>query len=122
MVYGILTKSVCKNNTLKVLHVGAHSNTVIPVNDLTDMGVVTSKRCCNKKKMECLRIQWSSTDPESTLKMMGKSVKKSSLKILVLIIVMWELPSGEAPAVGVHTQEEAVSPEKVTKWFQHVAV
>ena len=36
--------------------------------------------------MECLCIHWSSTDPESTLKMMAESVKNSRLKILLLCL------------------------------------
>ena len=81
-----IATSLQKNNTLKVLHVGAkQGNDLLQVTGFTDTGVLSlATGVATNKSMECLSIRWSSTDPESTLKMIAESIKNSSLKTLVL--------------------------------------
>ena len=114
-----ITKSLQKNNTLKFLHVGTtcmQDNT----GGLTDTGVLSLARgVATNTSIEYLCIAWSSTDPGSTLKMMASSIKNSSLKTLALYI---DIHIGEAPAVGAHSQEVAVSPEKASEWYYGVEV
>ena len=71
-----IAKSLQKNNTLKFLHVGT---------GLTDKGVLSLARgVATNTSMERLWMRWHSVDPESALKIMAESVKKSSLKKLSL--------------------------------------
>ena len=85
-----IAKSLQENNTLKVLHVGT-----TPTQDnragLTDTGVLSLARgVAINTSIECFSIQWPLTDPESTLKMMTESIKKSSLKTDVYTTIRWE--------------------------------
>ena len=91
-----------------MLHVGT-----TPTQDnragLTDTGVLSLARgVAINTSIECLSIQWPLTDPESTLKMMAESVKKSSLKTLGLMCI---LPSdGSVPV-----QKKTMSMEKINE-------
>ena len=118
-----IAKSLQKNNTLKFLHVRMeqclyHTGSVT---GFTDTGVLTLARgVATNTSIEHLSMQWSSTDPERTLKVMAESVKNSNLKTLSLTINTIRT-LGEAPA-GVHAQEVAVSPEKASEWYHGVEV
>ena len=110
-----IAKALEKNNTLKVLHVGMEEyHKFVPFTGLTDTGVLSlAKGIATNTSIEHLSIRWSSTDPDSTLKMMAKSVNKnSSLKTLAL-----------APAVHVTVTDWLSSPEEAQKkWHQRVKV
>ena len=119
-----IAKSLKKNNTLKSLCVGMeqYMYSTGPNTGFTDTGVLSLARCvATNTSMEHLSMQWSSTDPEGTLKMMAKGVKKSRLKTLSLTMNTIRT-LGEAPA-GVHAQEVAVSQEKkASEWYHSVEV
>ena len=109
-----IAKSLQKNNTLQLLFVGISGNRLMPVNSLTDTGVLSLARgVATNTSMERLSIQWFSTDPDSTLKMMAVSIKNSSLKALSLSIHM-QVPSGE---VLTSRREKE---EKVKVWGRRV--
>ena len=114
-----IAKSLQKNNTLKVLHVGTMQyKTFVQATGFTDTGVLSLARgVATNTSIEYLSIQWSSTHPDSTLKMMAESIKNSSLKTLAL--TMWILPPGASTSVLV--QEQTLS-EKASKWFQCLEV
>ena len=78
-----IAKCLQKNNTLKSLHVGMEEyKKSMPVTGFTDTGVLSLARGVGTNTLiECLSIQWYSTDPESMLKMMAEGVKNSNLKI-----------------------------------------
>ena len=107
-----IVKSLQRNNTLKSLHAGiARYSTVF-----TDTAVLSLARCvATNTSIEHLSIPWSSNDPESTLKMMAKSVKNSNLKTLAPS--MWVLP----PRMCVPVQEGTID-EKARKWFHGLEV
>ena len=109
--------SLQKNNTLKVLHVGTMQyQTFVQATGFTDTGVLSLARgVATNTSIEYLSIQWSSTHPDSTLKMMAESIKNSSLKTLALTM----LPPGASTSVLV--QEQTLS-EKASKWFQCLEV
>ena len=114
-----IAKSLQKNNTLKVLHVGMEEyNIKLPVPGFTDAGVLSLARSvATNESMKCLSIRWHSTDPDSTLKMMADSVKNSNLKTLSLYIGMCKLPLGEAPCVSI-----PVAVMKANEWYHGVEV
>ena len=119
-----LAESLQKNTTLKVLHVGMLRYSTGPVTSFTDTGMLSlARNVATNKSLKRLSIRWFSTDPESALKMMAKTVKSSSLKILVLSIGMCISPSGEAPVgTSVPVQEWQLSSEKKSEWHQCVNV
>ena len=108
-----IAKSLQENNTLKVLHVGT-TRTQDNRAGLTDTGVLSLARgVAINTSIECLSIQWPLTDPESTLKMMAASVKKSSiLRTLGLVCI---LPSGGSVPVQQGTMSMAM--DKINEWF-----
>ena len=115
-----IAKSLQKNNTLKVLHIGTMQyKTFVQATGFTDTGVLSLARgVATNTSIEYLSIQWSSTHPDSTLKKMAESMKNnSSLKTLAL--TMWILPPGASTSVPV--QEQTLS-EKASKWFQCLEV
>ena len=72
---------------LKILTIGGETT--------TDEGALSLAAALNaNSSMEYLRLDWSSTHPDSTLKNIGECVNKSTLRILLLVMNM---PSGEAP-------------------------
>ena len=109
-----IAKSLRKNNTLKFLCVGRmeqYSMGPVPAG-FTDTGVLSLTRgVATNTSIECLCIQWHSTDPVSTLKKMAEYVKKSSPKTLSLYI--WILDE----ALGA-----SVSREKVSEWYHDIEV
>ena len=121
---GHIAKSLQKNKTLKLLNVGT-MHTQDNIAGFTDTGVLSLARgVATNTSIECFSIQWSSTDPERTLKMMASTIKNSSLKTLALYIGIHILQPGEAPSVGANAQNVhmAVSPEKAREWYHGVEV
>ena len=112
-----IAKSLEKNNTLKVLYVGPkQDNLFMPVTGFTSTGVLSLARgVATNTSIECLSIRWLSTDLDSTLKMIGESVKKSGLKTLALLWL--QLPGGSLPAL-----EGTMSMEKASEWFHNLEV
>ena len=73
-----LAESLQKNTTLKVLHVGMLQYSTGPVTSFTDTGMLSlARNVATNKSLKRLSIRWFSTDPESVLKMMAKTVKNS---------------------------------------------
>ena len=90
------------NNTLKVLYIGGET--------ATDKGVLSLAAALTaNSSMEHLRLYWSSTHPDSTLKKIEECVRKSTLRKLNLRMNM---PSGEA----------LVAEERAKEWLQCVEV
>ena len=91
------------NNTLKTLTIGEET--------ITDEGALSLAAALTaNSSMEHLELYWSSTHPDSTLKNIGESVSKSTLRILNLEMIVRS--SGEAP----------VAEEKAKEWLQCVEV
>ena len=90
------------NNTLKALHI-LYNNMRI-----TDKGVLLLSSAIRNRAMECLKLCWSSTQPDRTLKEIGESARRSKLKILEL---MQQIPPSYAGTV-----------EKAKEWLQCVEV
>ena len=117
-----IAKSFHKNNTLKVLYVGMPQTIkeLIPETSFTDAGVLSLARgVATNTSMEYLSIEWFSADPESTLKIMASSVKKSSLKTLSLRI---SCTLGGVPAVKDVPAQEVGGIFKARKWYRGVKV
>ena len=77
---------------------------------ITDEGALSLAAALNvNSSMKHLRLYWSSTHPDSTLKKIGEYVRTSKLNRLDLVMNM---PSGEAP----------VAEERAKEWLQCVEV
>ena len=114
-----IAKSFHKNNTLKELYVGMPQDIkeLMPDTSFTDTGVLSLARgVATNTSIERLSIQWFSADPESTLKMMANSIKKSSLKTLSLRILC------TLDGVPAHDYEVGVSLAKASEWYHGVEV
>ena len=91
------------NNTLRILNIGGDTK-------ITDKGALSLAAALTaNSSMEYLKLIWSSTHPDSTLKNIGECVSKNTLRELKLII---DMPSGEAP----------VAEERAKEWLQCVEV
>ena len=90
------------NNTLKVLSI-FYNNMWI-----TDKGVLSLSSAIRNRSMEHLALDWSSTQPENTLKEIGESTRRSKLRELMLIQL---IPPSYAGTV-----------EKAKEWLQCVEV
>ena len=91
------------NNTLKKLVIGRKST--------TDEGALSLAAALTANtSMEYLKLYWSSTNPDSTLKNIGECVRKSTLREVHLEMIM--PASGEAP----------VTEERAKEWLQCVEV
>ena len=75
------------NNTLKTCIIGGKTTT-------DDGALLLAEALTVNSSMEYLELYWSSTHPDSTLKKIGKYVKKSTLRTLILEMNM---TSGTAP-------------------------
>ena len=90
------------NNTLKTLIIGGET--------ITDEGALSLAAALTaNSSMVHLRLYWSTTHPDSTLKKIGECVSKSTLRELHLVMIM---PSGETP----------VAEERAKEWLQCVEV
>ena len=97
------------NNNLKDLHI-FHNRVRITDNMwITDKGVLSLSSAIRNRSMECLKLDWSSAHPDSTLKEIGESAKRSKLKKLSLKIRL--IPPSYAATV-----------EKANEWLQCVEV
>ena len=77
---------------------------------ITDEGALSLAAALTaNSSMEYLRLSWSSTHPDSTLKKIGEYVRTSMFYSIELVMNM---PSGEAP----------VTEERAKKWLQCVVV
>ena len=90
------------NNTLKELSIFDNQMRI------TDKGVLSLSSAIRNRSMERLALEWSSTQPENTLKEIGESARRSKLKKLML---MQQLPLSYAGTV-----------EKAKEWLQCVEV
>ena len=82
------------NSMLKVLTLGAYDNFF---SKATDEGLVPFlEGLQNNQSLETLYIGWTSTHPDQSLKKMGESVAKSSLKKLNMRVVLPLLQTEEA--------------------------
>ena len=90
------------NNTLKDLSIFYNQMRI------TDKGVLSLSSAIRNRSMECLALDWSSTQPENTLKEIGESARRSKLKKLML---MQQIPPSYAGTV-----------EKAKEWLQCVEV
>ena len=91
------------NNTLKILVAGGKTATY-------EGALSLAAALTTNSSMEYLKLYWSSTHPDSTIKRIGEHVSKSTLRKLLLEIYM--PASGEAP----------VTEERAKEWLQCVEV
>ena len=110
-----IAKSLVINNTLKLLCVGKEreiaTRPFVKFTGFTDTGALSLvSSVATNTSLECLVIQWFSTDPDRTLKKMGECVKHSSLKTLNLVIDS-----------GIHVGRVPVSVEELQMWYQRAA-
>ena len=99
---GIAT-SLQTNTTLKTLCVGGETTT-------DEEALSLAAASTENTSIECLRLYWSSTHPESTLKEIGGCVRTSTLRTLEIITNMQT------------SDEEMLVEEKAKEWLQCVEV
>ena len=88
------------NNTLKDLSIRYNY-------EITDKGVLSLSSAIRNRSMEHLALEWSSTQPENTLKEIGESARRSKLKTLKLMQI---------------SPSYAGTVEKAKEWLQCVEV
>ena len=96
-----------RNTILKDLSFGNNSTL------MTDKEVLLLSSAIRNRSMEFLRLDWSSAQPDNTLKEIGESARRSKLKRLSLEI--WLISSSLSYAATVH-------PERAMEWIQCVEV
>ena len=109
-----ITKSLVINNTLKLLCVGKEreiaTRPFVKFTGFTDTAALSLVRdVATKTSIECLVIEWFSTDPDRILKKMGEYVKHSSLKTLNLVVDS-----------EIHIGRVSVSVKELQMWYRSV--